>query len=304
MSEYPIDRVALGLVIYADEIGNDGGFCCRNVNSSNISLFYLENGVSAAFDFESVEYLRLAFQIRETRLVVSEGREVIADPGGPGYVMPMNCPAREYRPNGHRSLALRVDPLASRRRLEALLGMEISGPLVFEQPTRSDARFVEYIRRPLIAAARELNHLEAPFLQSYMAELEALTLTRLLLHARHTHSHRLEVAPPRTSPDRLSLVEDYIRANWNRAIEMEELVSLANVSGRTLYRDCLERHGETPSRYIKRIRLTAARDMLKEASGHSVMSIALLCGFSSLGHFADAYRRMFGELPSTTARHD
>jgi len=41
--------------------------------------------------------------------------------------------------------------------------------------------------------------------------------------------------------------------------------------------------------------------LIVDAPDHaSVTAIALLCGFSNLGHFASAYRTRFGELPSQT----
>jgi transcriptional regulator GlxA family with amidase domain len=49
------------------------------------------------------------------------------------------------------------------------------------------------------------------------------------------------------------------------------------------------------------VRLERARNLLlKPDDTASVTGIALLCGFSNLGHFANAYRNRFGELPSQT----
>lgn len=157
-------------------------------------------------------------------------------------------------------------------------------------------------RQPILTATRELNELDERFHPAYLAEIETLTLTRLLLHTRHNHSSLLETKTPHTSVNRLHLALDYIHANWNRAVTLEDLASLTGVSGRTIFQDFVQRYGETPREYVKRLRLQKARAMLLGGSEGSVMSVALNCGFSSLGHFAQAYRQMFGELPSETGK--
>ena len=53
--------------------------------------------------------------------------------------------------------------------------------------------------------------------------------------------------------------------------------------------------------FARRVRLERARGLLRNPDDTtSVTGIALLCGFSNLGHFANAYRTKFGELPSQT----
>lgn len=73
----------------------------------------------------------------------------------------------------------------------------------------------------------------------------------------------------------------------------------------TLLRTCCQVHlGMAPSRYLYLRRMRLAREALRHADPDeaAVARIARLHGFGGLGHFASAYRALFGELPSATLR--
>lgn len=297
-----VQRVARGHIEDGRLLRRGGGFRCHAVAGAQLALFYLSSDFALKLRLGPVDYHRFVFQIRETSRI-EVGREAFEiGPGDPGYVLPPGQPVLEHHPNGYRSVAMRLEAAALQQRLSALLGEEITTPIIFEQPGRPDFAFETYVRQPLLSAARELDHLEPAFQPAYLAELERMTLTRVLLHGRHSHSARFSTPAPMANARRRRRVEDYIEANWNKPLMLEDLVAVAGVSGRTLYRDFVDRHGMSPHDYIKRLRLTKARALLSQSPEASVMSIALACGFSSLGHFSRAYRELFGELPSTTKR--
>lgn len=57
--------------------------------------------------------------------------------------------------------------------------------------------------------------------------------------------------------------------------------------------------GAPPHRYLLRVRLAAARAMLRE--GRAVTETCYACGFENLSHFSRSYARRYGEPPSRTA---
>jgi AraC-like DNA-binding protein len=96
-------------------------------------------------------------------------------------------------------------------------------------------------------------------------------------------------------------IEEYIEANFFRAITIEEMASVASASVRTIFDHFRRTRGYTPIRFLRQVRLQSARGMLLEPEEHtSVTDVALCCGFSNLGHFAREYRELFGEKPSQT----
>jgi len=62
--------------------------------------------------------------------------------------------------------------------------------------------------------------------------------------------------------------------------------------------------GLSPGRYLKAIRLNAARRELsrKDSPNQSVYDVAARWGFWHFGHFSTDYRKLFAELPSETLR--
>jgi transcriptional regulator GlxA family with amidase domain len=94
------------------------------------------------------------------------------------------------------------------------------------------------------------------------------------------------------------------RANLERHLGIAELCRIAAVERRTLVRAFRAVHGETPSRYLRTLRLNLARQALlaADAGCETVTEIVTRFGFRELGRFAVRYRRTFGESPSETLR--
>jgi AraC family ethanolamine operon transcriptional activator len=99
----------------------------------------------------------------------------------------------------------------------------------------------------------------------------------------------------------ISLVDDLIHP-----IEVPELAAAIGVSRRVLERGFQESIGVSPHQFLKRCRLDRLHRKLRSARSpaESVTQLANSLGFSEQGRMAAEYRRMFGELPSTTLAGD
>ncbi|RAI45573.1 AraC family transcriptional regulator [Rhodoplanes roseus] len=298
------EAIASGRLQSASVIEGPGhAFRCNGLPWTELPMFYLASRLSTSVDYAPVDYIRLVFQTLKASTLVLDGQAVESTPQSAGYIMPEGSSATEIHPDGHRSLAVRIDVPFLKRQLQALCGNEITGPVRFEQPSNSDRQFLQFLRSSVFQAALELDSLDAAFQAVLLGDLKSTLVTRLLLYGRHSHSHLLDrtsKAPNRAEMDR---VEEYLSANWNKPLDLEALAAVSGVSARTILRRFHEVHGVTPRAYLRRIRLERARDMLLDRySEETVVSIAFACGFSSLGHFAEQYLRKFGELPSATLK--
>ncbi len=105
-------------------------------------------------------------------------------------------------------------------------------------------------------------------------------------------------------PSYLRAAERYVRRSLSEPIAVEDLAEAAGVSVRTLYYGFQGFLGTTPMKFLKRMRLHAARDDLAAAArtGRTVTQIALDCGYQSLSSFSRDYRAQFGESASETMR--
>jgi transcriptional regulator GlxA family with amidase domain len=96
-------------------------------------------------------------------------------------------------------------------------------------------------------------------------------------------------------------VEEYIEANWRRALTIEEIAEETGVGVRSMFLTFKRARGYTPMSFLQRVRLEQARRMLQTPDETtSVTAVGLWCGFHNAGHFARYYRQAFNELPSAT----
>lgn len=96
---------------------------------------------------------------------------------------------------------------------------------------------------------------------------------------------------------------NFIRENPHWDYSVEELSDLMQVSPRTLYDQFKKHTGTTPYRYYKNLKLGRARlDLIKYGNELSITEIASFHGFSHLGRFSSEYRKVFGELPTSTVQ--
>lgn len=100
---------------------------------------------------------------------------------------------------------------------------------------------------------------------------------------------------------RVRRAEEMMRARLEEPFSIADLARDLGLSLRSLQLAFHAVHGEGPRARLNRIRLDLARArLLRAAPPENVTTIALDCGFTHLGRFAEAYLRAFGERPSDT----
>lgn len=105
------------------------------------------------------------------------------------------------------------------------------------------------------------------------------------------------------SARRVRHAEELLRQRADEPLSIAALANEIGVGLRSLQLSFREVHGLAPREFLGRVRLQRARERLLAADpSDQVTSIALDCGFTHLGRFAEAYRRAFGERPSETLR--
>jgi len=97
---------------------------------------------------------------------------------------------------------------------------------------------------------------------------------------------------------------EFVQANPTQPVGVLELCAQVRVSPRTLQTAFVEVAGVTPHVYLRAIRLSWVRKLLRQTSADrlQIKDAAARWGFVHMGRFAADYNRMFGYLPSETAR--
>lgn len=224
---------------------------------------------------------------------------------GPGELLSLSPPERGYAGTINRAAytITMVDP--------ALLGQ-------VALPARGHDTVALLDHRPVDdAAARRLRaaiaHLDEVVLADPVSAANALVLGA----ASRYVAAQLLAAFPNTSagagrsdsrdahPLALRRAIAYVDANAASDLSPAQIAAAASVSIRAL-QVAFRRHLDTtPMAYVRETRMARVRAQLAAAvvgDGTSVGDVAARWGFSHQGHFGVAYRKAYGETPSTTLR--
>src|SRR6516165_4758864 len=113
----------------------------------------------------------------------------------------------------------------------------------------------------------------------------------------------IESVPSQMTPanseyaQRINRVIDYLRANLDRQVKLQELAKVACFSEFHFHRIFGAVSGETLNDFTNRLRLEKAARLLRY-SDKSLTDIALDCGFSSSATFSRAFRSGYDTSPS------
>jgi AraC-like DNA-binding protein len=222
--------------------------------------------------------------------------------GQAGVFLP-DRPAEIIWLDGCTQLCVMIPRHSLETELEHLLGRTVSSPVAFEPVMDLSSPAARGWRESLNIVLQEFE--TGPGLASHPTagrQLERLILDGLLLGHRHDFSDDLldagASASSRTIRQAKTLLEEHPERDWSTP----ELARRVHVSVRTLQTRFADEVGVPPMTYLRRVRLSRAYDLLFLAAPGSTTVGAVACrlGFTHLGRFSSAYRRLFGEKPSTT----
>jgi AraC family transcriptional regulator len=103
------------------------------------------------------------------------------------------------------------------------------------------------------------------------------------------------------SPRALRQVAEYVDANLDAAISIDDLAAVAQLSPFHFARMFKQSTGESPHGYVTRQRVEQAQRLLAEGS-LPLADVALACGFSSQSHFTLRFRELTGVTPRQYSR--
>jgi AraC-like DNA-binding protein len=214
--------------------------------------------------------------------------------------------ATEWRDDGLPYSALSIElPRASiDSKFVSLTGNTLKGTIAFEPAI--DLR--DALGHGLCQTIRALCDAVEPRVSIYAhpattRAIEDVIVTALLTAFDHSHREALEVPAKPSDNKAIMLAEDFLAAHFDEPVALEEVANEAGISVRSLQRTFRSLRGVSPMRFLKDLRLDAARDrLLHFGIDKTVTEIAFGCGFTHLGAFAADYKQRFGETPSQTQR--
>ncbi|WP_331772739.1 AraC family transcriptional regulator (plasmid) [Embleya sp. NBC_00888] len=127
-------------------------------------------------------------------------------------------------------------------------------------------------------------------------------LASALLEAQPNTAPCARTSSDSAAPGYVRQAEEYMRAHLAEPLTVTGIAAHAGVSTRSLYAGFKEHRGVSPMSLLRRLRLERVRQELLTAppGAVTVTEIAIRWGFGHLGEFSAAYRRRFGETPSSS----
>ena len=107
-----------------------------------------------------------------------------------------------------------------------------------------------------------------------------------------------------TEKERLWLIRspaEYLNEHYQEPLDLKKLGSLAHMSERSLFRHFQKTLGMSPNRYLHKIRIQKACELL-EGTHFSIGEIALRCGFCDGNHLTKIFRSVTGTTPFSFRR--
>jgi AraC-like DNA-binding protein len=267
----------------------------------DVSISYGSGSASTMLGFPEAAFVRQIFNIQSNggfRLGRSSGEISLA--GATPVIFGQAPLALELR-KFHELLSLRIEFEALQRHVNALVDQASDRRLEFPSSGVVNGPATSSLRRRVFHSAFDLN-LSGTLLSSQAAaEIERAIIVDFLLCNQHNYTPLLLREPALASRATVTMVEEYIEANWDRPLDLVTLTGLAKVSARTLFRQFKKERRYSPGEFVRRIRLRRAFELLQQPEANAtVMQVALRCGFRNPVRFESEYVAAFGELPSAT----
>ncbi|MFC1834567.1 helix-turn-helix transcriptional regulator, partial [Thermodesulfobacteriota bacterium] len=144
----------------------------------------------------------------------------------------------------------------------------------------------QVLQCPMVGSARRL-FLEGKALEMLSYQLQYISDT----------GHSKYVPPDSTELECLQNARSILEKEYPDPPSLFGLARRVGLNDFKLKRGFREAFGTTVFSYVRELRMDKARSLLEQGE-LSVTEVALETGYSSLGHFAAAFRKRFGILPS------
>ncbi|MFA6155536.1 AraC family transcriptional regulator [Mesorhizobium sp.] len=269
-------------------------------NLGSTSLIMCAYGAPSLAEFPEADFVRLQLAFSGAARITIAGQAFSVSPDQP-CVTPSDRPCRIEFSAGYRQILIRIQQANLERKVASLLGAKPRGRLEFA--TSLDKAKVQLggLKSLIRFVAGQLAMSQAQLPHLLLQEFEETLLVAFLTAIPNSFSELLHRKPSEATALHVRRIEEYIDTHWQLPMSVQDLADVSGVGARTIFATFKRYRGYTPFAYLKMVRLRNANGLLlSPTETTSVTTVALSCGFSNLGHFANDYQDVFGEVPSLT----
>jgi hypothetical protein len=235
--------------------GSVAGFdaTVNNCQLRHVALAYSAYRAPIALEYPASGLFVQVFPIRGTGRIAYGRASGKLQPNG-GAVVGSGVPHTINYTADYAHLVLRIDGGALTRKLSALTGVMIDKPIRMHARQTFKTPAARMLQQYLPLLAQTLGEADPPYPDWWIEQTEQLLMTLFLCGHRHNYSHLLEADVADAAPRQVRLAEEYIEANAQRGVGMDELAQLTGVSEFSLYRSFKQSRGYSPLEFAARQR--------------------------------------------------
>jgi len=289
-----------------ETLGRDRVDACHNhIRGERLSLNYMEYGAQTRIEpGELGSFYLMQIPLAGGARIANGADRYASDPAAAAVLNPHRPTAMTWA-DGTRQLLVQIDRAALQKLLCEVLGAQMDRPLKFNGPLDLRQGPGAALRQFILHLVGEIDAGRSTFGQAGLMnrQIESTLMTGLIEALDNNYSGFLGRPPGSAAPGKLRLAEDYIEANLDQPITLEDIARAAGTTARSLQMAFRQFRGTTPMGFLRDRRLDRAHQALMDARpGATVTDIASDWGFTHLGRFSQIYRARFGKSPSDTLR--
>lgn len=223
---------------------------CRLLHSA---LTYSAHGVAVGLEYPTTDFFSLLVPIRG-KGELSCGRTATPLLTGTSAVASAGVSHKVTYDADYEHLILQIDARALTAKLSAMTGATINEPLRMAPQANSEHPAAQSLQRYLPLLVDTASGADPPFPTWWVEQTEQLLMTLFLFGHRHNYSRLLEQDVADAAPLQVRRAEEYIEANCDRAISLEELAELTGISAFSLFSSFKKYRGYSPLSFHSQVR--------------------------------------------------
>jgi AraC-binding-like domain len=222
------------------------------------ALAFSGYGVAVEIDYPATNIFSLLVPVRGAG-EISCGRIATVLPAGGSAVRSAGISHRSIYSADYEHLILQIDAAVLTSKLSAMIGTQIGEPLQITPQANAKHPAAQMLAQYIPLLAGTLNAADPPFPAWWIEQTEQLLMTLLLFGYRHNYSHLIEQDAPDAAPWQVRRAEEFIEANADRAVSLEELAELTGVSAFSLFGSFRKYRGYSPLAFHAQVRSKRGR---------------------------------------------
>lgn len=267
---------------------------------NHVGASYGSYGIGMHFRFPQPRVYLQIFTMQGAAEVSVRGERVVADAARSAVVTAGAETLDIVSDANYERLGMLINADAASAKLSALLGQTVQDLPAMRLAQDFSHPLAQYLRKNFVFLVKQMDA-GVQFPPLIAAEIEQMLIMMFLSANRHNYSDMLDASPRDAAAREVRLTEEFIEANWNRPLKLEDIAAVTGVSARSVFRSFRKARGCSPFDFLRQVRLRHARARLERPElTATVMGVARACGFLELAQFQASYAGAFGEAPERT----